>query len=85
VTWNDYGEGTMLEPTVEFGYGLLNLLQTELGTTTKQPELDLVARLYALRNKYEDDDAKQKRLNQVFYYLVALKFTEAAALMDEVD
>lgn len=27
VTWNDYGEGTMLEPTVEFGFSRLVALQ----------------------------------------------------------
>jgi len=27
VTWNDYGEGTMIEPTVEFGYTFLEAVQ----------------------------------------------------------
>ncbi|MGP1272458.1 MAG: hypothetical protein ACTS22_03920 [Phycisphaerales bacterium] len=29
VTWNDYGEGTMIEPTFEFGYTFLEVIQTE--------------------------------------------------------
>jgi hypothetical protein len=27
VTWNDYGEGTMIEPTLEFGYRYLEIIQ----------------------------------------------------------
>ena len=27
VTWNDYGEGTIIEPTIEFGYRYLEALQ----------------------------------------------------------
>ena len=27
VTWNDYGEGTMIEPTEEFGYAFLEAIQ----------------------------------------------------------
>lgn len=27
VTWNDYGEGTMIEPTHEFGYACLEIVQ----------------------------------------------------------
>jgi hypothetical protein len=27
VTWNDYGEGTMIEPTYEFGYRFLEIIQ----------------------------------------------------------
>ena len=27
VTWNDYGEGTMIEPTMEFGYTFLEAVQ----------------------------------------------------------
>jgi hypothetical protein len=27
VTWNDYGEGTIIEPTVEFGYRYLEMVQ----------------------------------------------------------
>src|SRR2546422_475823 len=27
VTWNDFGEGTMIEPTHEFGYTFLEIVQ----------------------------------------------------------
>ncbi len=37
VTWNDYGEGTMIEPTHEFGYAFLEILQ---GARHKGTEAD---------------------------------------------
>jgi hypothetical protein len=55
VTWNDYGEGTMIEPTHEFGYKFLEVIQQarrqELGDLFKftAADLRLPARLYKLR------------------------------------
>jgi hypothetical protein len=55
VTWNDYGEGTIIEPTHQFGYTFLEIVQQarreELGDSFRfTPEdLRLPARLYALR------------------------------------
>ena len=31
ATWNDYGEGTIIEPTVNFGYRYLEVLQKRVG------------------------------------------------------
>lgn len=55
VTWNDYGEGTMIEPTHEFGYQFLEIIQRqrkeELGDALpfKPSDLRLPARLLKLR------------------------------------
>lgn len=55
VTWNDYGEGTMIEPTVEFGYRFLEAVQAarrqeRAGDFVFVPgDLRLPARLLALR------------------------------------
>ncbi|POY35007.1 hypothetical protein C3K47_17265 [Solitalea longa] len=84
VTWNDYGEGTMLEPTKEFGYGFLTSLQSKLGVSYTQTELELIAKLYELRKKYPGSAENQKKLDQVFYYLVSNKITEAKALLQEI-
>jgi hypothetical protein len=66
VTWNDYGEGTNIEPTVEFGYGFLTTLQQRLGVTDlTQPELEMVAKLYKLRIDNVNDAEVQKKLDQV--------------------
>ena len=61
VTWNDYGEGTMIEPTHEFDYTFLEIIQQarrdERGDTFPYTagDLRLPARLYALRKR---DDFK---------------------------
>ncbi len=57
VTWNDYGEGTMIEPTHEFGYVFLEIIQQarreESGGTFlfTAEDLRLPASLYAQRKK----------------------------------
>jgi hypothetical protein len=85
VTWNDYGEGTMIEPTQEFGYSFLTTLQTKLGADYNQTELEMVSRLYALRKKNKASSLNTKKLDQVFYYLVSLQFSKAEELLNEVD
>jgi len=57
VTWNDYGEGTMIEPTHEFGYKFLEIVQEarakEIGAAFPylKSHLKLPVRLYSLRKK----------------------------------
>jgi predicted small lipoprotein YifL len=55
VTWNDYGEGTMIEPTHEFGYRFLEIIQEarkkEIGDDFpfSSEDLRLPVMLYQLR------------------------------------
>jgi hypothetical protein len=57
VTWNDYGEGTMLEPTHEFRYRFLEVIQAarrkeQGGVFPYDPQaLRLPAQLYRLRKQ----------------------------------
>jgi hypothetical protein len=82
VTWNDYGEGTMIEPTVEFGYSFLTMLQSKLGTSTEFQDFNLVNRLFSLRKANKNSTLKQKKLDQVFYYIVSMQKDKATELMD---
>jgi hypothetical protein len=54
ATWNDYGEGTMIEPTRELMYGCLTVLQQKLGVSAGQGELELIGRLYEKRKQGAD-------------------------------
>lgn len=82
ATWNDYGEGTMIEPTREFGYGCLTYLQQKLGVTgLSQSDLELVFTLYQQRVQYAGNATEQARLNQVFYYIVSLQMDLARDLL----
>ncbi len=85
-TWNDYGEGTMIEPTDSttggFGFSLLTTLQQKLGVSTlNQTDLEAVLKLYKLRQTYSADPAKLAALNQVYYYMVSMQMTKAKALL----
>jgi hypothetical protein len=81
ATWNDYGEGTMIEPTREFGYGFLTTLQQQLGVTYGQSAFDLINTLYNERKQYAGNAAKQAQLDQVFDDLVSLQISAAAGLL----
>lgn len=83
-TWNDYGEGTMIEPTVEFQYSMLTYLQQKLGVSYGEADLILVSRLYKARIKYAGYTTVQKRLDQVFYYLVSLQIDKASSLLNNI-
>jgi hypothetical protein len=81
-TWNDYGEGTMIEPTVEFGYGFLTSLQQKLGVSNlSQHDLELVDTLYDQRKQFAGNVTEQARLDQAFYYIVSLQMAQAESLL----
>jgi hypothetical protein len=65
ATWNDYTEGTMIEPTKEFGYEYLVSLQKLLGVVYGQGELEIVRKLYDRRkaNDPKADAASQALIN----------------------
>ena len=71
VTWNDYGEGTMFEPTHEHGYRSLEIVQEARRNEGggKFPfaaeDLRLPARLYALRKKPGMDAASLDRISDL--------------------
>jgi hypothetical protein len=82
ATWNDYGEGTMIEPTKEFNYGFLTTLQQKLGVQSlDQSDLEAVAQYYSLKVQYANDAAKQQQLTQVFNYMVSLQMQKAKDLL----
>ena len=71
VTWNDYGEGTMFEPTHEQGYLALEIVQEarrkESGDkfSFKAEDLRLPARLYSLRKKAGADSVNLDKISQL--------------------
>jgi len=71
VTWNDYGEGTMFEPTHEHGYRSLEIVQEarrkEGGGKFPfvEKDLRLPARLYALRKKPGMDAAALDKISDL--------------------
>jgi len=86
VTWNDYGEGTDIEPTTQFQYSYLTTLQQHLQVQSlSQSDLEAVAKLYKQRlynilPAY--NQSKLDELNQVYYYMVALKMDSAKGMLN---
>ena len=85
ATWNDYGEGTMIEPTVEFGYTFLTTLQRELGVKNlSQTDLELVFDFYQARLKHKNCTKTQKQLDKAFALIAALRIDEARKIIGKL-
>ncbi|MBN1926501.1 MAG: hypothetical protein JW798_11755 [Prolixibacteraceae bacterium] len=83
ITWNDYGEGTMIEPTEEFGFTLLEHVQDFTGVSYTLNELEYIFNFYELRKNLKQDD--QKFLDQAFYYFVSLQSEKAVHIIDSMQ
>ncbi len=85
VTWNDFGEGTMIEPTAEFGYQYLNKVRTFAGVQNAPAIFSEISRLYDLRVEHANNSAIQRKLDQAFYYFVSLQTDLAIAQLNEIQ
>lgn len=85
ATWNDYGEGTVFEPTRETGYTYLSKIQNYTGVNYSTTDLEQVNRLYELRKKHQGDMDTQNELNKVRDYFVNLEIEKAIQLMDWIE
>jgi hypothetical protein len=83
ITWNDYGEGTMIEPTEEFGFSLLEMTQKFTGVSYHSQQLEAIYQLYRLRNSVSDNE-NIKRLDQAFYYFISAQHEKALHLVDSL-
>jgi len=84
VTWNDYGEGTMIEPTVERGFDDLVRIQQWTGVSYGRSELEMIYRYYNKRKQYRDDTERSAILLKVYQKLNALDVEAARSLLDSI-
>lgn len=84
ITWNDFGEGTMIEPTLEFGYAFLEKIQAYTGVPYTISDLELPYELYLLRKKYKNDNRLQVILNRVYSFIFTLELYHAKNLLDTI-
>jgi hypothetical protein len=86
VTWNDFGEGTMIEPTVEFEFKFLEQVQDFTGVPYGLEELQLIHEWYLKKTDpvVISSSENQRNLEQAYYYLVALRLEDAKALLDQL-
>jgi hypothetical protein len=85
ATFNDFGEGTMFEPTVETGFNYLHQIQLYTGTSYGVDELQLIYELYLARKKYAGNASKQAMLDQVAAELSALQVSDGRALLSQAS
>ncbi len=85
VTWNDFGEGTMIEPTREFGYQSLASIQNFTGVSQDTTVFYSISQLYALRVKYATNTSVQQSLDESFNYFVTLQPLKASSLLDSIQ
>ena len=79
ATWNDYGEGTMIEPTNQFQYQSLTTLQQAVGTIYNDAELKIVKLLYDQRKQF--GASKQAQLDQASSALANLDVATACGIL----
>ncbi len=85
ATWNDYGEGTMIEPSTQgkagagFGYRFLTTLQKSVGAVYTDAELKIVKMLYDQRKQY--GASKQAELDTASTALANLDVAKACTIL----
>ena len=83
ATWNDYGEGTAIEPTKSFKYQYLEEVQKYTQTCFSQNDLQLPVMLYELKKKHMKNTVAMEDLKQVSTLLFSSKCAEARALLQQ--
>jgi hypothetical protein len=91
VTWNDFGEGSMIEPTREYGYQDLNIIQDfrrqylEPNYAGNTNDLALAIRFYRLRQKFITDPTVSAQLDQIFTNIVSGALGNANVQLKEIE
>ena len=82
VTWNDFGEGTQLEPTVQDGFTNLLQIQKLTGVPYGLSQLQLVYQLYEARVQLTGNAPGEAMLDQAATDINQLDFADAQSLID---
>ncbi len=90
VTWNDYGEGTTIEPTAEYGYQYLEIIQqarTDMDSDFEisADDLHLPMRLLLLRRAHFGDAEINAALDRAFEAIIADDLAEARVILDRME
>ncbi|SHJ72557.1 glycoside hydrolase family 71/99-like protein [Aquimarina spongiae] len=85
ITWNDFGEGTMIEPTEEFGFMYLQILQQYTGVPFTPNDLQVAADLYKIRKKFKNNNLAQRLLDRTYEYVKELKLQRADQVIKAIN
>ncbi|MCP2028584.1 hypothetical protein L1276_003754 [Flavobacterium sp. HSC-32F16] len=84
ITWNDFGEGTMFEPTVEFGYTYIEKVKAFAGVKNTESVFPEISKMYNLRVEKKGNADVQNKLDQAFNYFVSMQPAKAKQLINEI-
>ncbi len=90
-TWNDWGEGTMIEPSVQFGFRDLETLQKNRRSridpdfSPMSEDLRLPHRLFQLRRQFPNDPAWTRELDSVARDLANLSMKSARSSLEALE
>lgn len=84
ATWNDYNEGTMVEPTLEEGTVLLEKIINYTGAPYDSTDLNRCLRWYEA-TKSAEDEIDQKICRQIYYELISLNTQRADELFSLLE
>ncbi len=84
VTWNDFGEGTVIEPTFEDGFAYLLQIQEFTGVSYGLQELELIHEYYLQKKALKGNPEVEATLEKVFKCLADLDVEAAIELMNEL-
>lgn len=85
ATFNDYGEGTVFEPTLENGFAYLVKIQKYTRSNYNESDLRNAYRLFLLRKRYRNNAAALRELDQVFSLLNGARRQQAASLLSQLE
>jgi hypothetical protein len=90
VTWNDFGEGSMVEPTQEYGYRDLGIIQDfrrqylESGFSRNTNDLTMALRFYNLRRQHSTNIVVAAELDRIFTNIVSGKLDVANLQLNQL-
>jgi hypothetical protein len=90
VTWNDFGEGSMVEPTREFGYRDLGIIQDfrrqflDSGFSRNTNDLTLAMRFYEMRRHYSTNVVANAELDRIFTNIISGRLNAANLQLDQL-
>jgi hypothetical protein len=85
ITWNDYGEGTMIEPTLDYNFSYLQTIQQYTGVSYTVTQLQLIYQWYTLRKKYAGNATVEQQLVQARNDLMALDVADATTIITGIN
>ena len=81
ATWNDFGEGTQIEPTKEHGFSHLESLQEYTQTTYKKGDLRIPYYIYKLRKQHSNNYMVKFLMDVAHWYAMNNRLKKAKRLV----